>query len=130
MAGAQAVIGFCDQSVFEAADQLHWVQVFFAGVENCVSLPGMQAANMVLTNGQRLSSPAIAEYTIGVMLSLMRDLDDYHASQLKGKWAPRYASQPQAMGELSGRTMLVVGLGGIGTQVAQGARAGHAGSCH
>lgn len=123
VAGAQAVIGFCDQSVFEAADQLHWVQVFFAGVENCVSLPGMQAANMVLTNGQRLSSPAIAEYTIGVMLSLMRDLDDYHASQLKGKWAPRYASQPQAMGELSGRTMLVVGLGGIGTQVAQRAHA-------
>jgi phosphoglycerate dehydrogenase-like enzyme len=121
--GAQAVIGFCDQSVFAAADQLHWVQVFFAGVENCVSLPGIQAANMVLTNGQRLSSPAIAEYTIGVMLSLMRDLDGYHTSQLKGEWVPRYGSQSQSMGELSGRTMLVVGLGGIGTQVAQRAHA-------
>ena len=121
--GAQVLIGFCDQAVFDAADQLHWVQVFWAGVEDCVALPGMQTGDIVLSNGQRLSSPAIAEYTIGVMFSLMRNLDGYYQSQLDQKWAPLYGGPSQSMGELSGRTMLVVGLGGIGTQVAQRAHA-------
>jgi phosphoglycerate dehydrogenase-like enzyme len=123
MSGAQAVIGFCDASVIGAADQLHWVQVFWAGVETCVSLPEMQRTDIVLANGQRLSSPAIAEYTIAVMFSLMRNLDGYFGAQLKGKWAPVFGQQTAGMGELSGRTMLVVGLGGIGTQVAQRAHA-------
>jgi phosphoglycerate dehydrogenase-like enzyme len=121
--GAQVLIGFCDQAVFDAADQLHWVQVFWAGVEDCVGLPSMQAGDILLTNGQRLSSPAIAEYTIGVMFSLMRNLGDYYAAQIDHKWAPVYGGSQQSMGELSGRTMLVVGLGGIGTQVAQRANA-------
>jgi phosphoglycerate dehydrogenase-like enzyme len=123
VSGAQVLIGVCDQTLFNAADQLHWVQVYWAGVENCVSLPGMQTGDVLLTNGQRLSSPAIAEYTMGVLLGLMRNLPTYYQSQIDRKWAPIRPGQPAAMGELSGRTMLVVGLGGIGTQVAQRASA-------
>ena len=39
---AQAVLGFCRQEIFENAPQLHWVQVYWAGVERCVVLPAMQ----------------------------------------------------------------------------------------
>lgn len=118
--GAQVLIGFCDEEIFAGADALYWVQVYFAGVENCVSQPAMAAGGLLLTNGQRLSGPTIAEHTLGMMFSLVRDLPGYYQSQLQGEWAPRYGTQ---MGELSGRTLLVVGLGGIGTQLAQRAHA-------
>ena len=118
--GAQVLIGFCDQQIFAAADDLHWVQSYLAGVENCVSQPAMQAGGLVLTNGQRLSGPTIAEHTLGMMFGLVRGFPGYYRAQMAGEWQPRYDA---SMGELSGRTLLVVGLGGIGTQVAQRAHA-------
>ncbi len=120
VAGAQVLIGLCDQQVFAAADELLWVQSYWAGVENCVSLPALQAGGLVLTNGQRLSGPTIAEHTLAMMFSLVRGLPGYSQSQSQGKWQPHYGA---VMGELSGRTLLVVGLGGIGTQLAQRAHA-------
>lgn len=120
--GSQAVIGFCNSTVLNKADRLHWVQVFFAGVENCVSLPGMQAG-IVLTNGQRLSSPTIADHTIALTYALVRSIDTFHSNQAAGDWNRSASNSLRGFGELPGRTMLVVGLGGIGTQVAQRAHA-------
>jgi phosphoglycerate dehydrogenase-like enzyme len=121
--GAQVLVGFCDEEVLAAGDALRFVQVFFAGVEDCVSTPSMQSGKLTLSNGQRLSSPTIAEHTIGLMYSLVRGLDRYQAAQLRGEWSPDYDSMGTGFGELSGRTLLVVGLGGIGSQVAQRAHA-------
>jgi phosphoglycerate dehydrogenase-like enzyme len=117
--GAQAVIGFCSEEVFAAEPKLQWVQVFWAGVERCVANAGMQKDNMLLTNGQRIASPALAEHAIAMMMMLARGLDVYHGSQLKGVWMrDTYLERSDHM-ELAGRTVLVVGLGGIGTQVAK-----------
>ena len=120
--GAQAVIGLCDQTMFDNADQLHWVQVYLAGVENCVSLPGMQNGP-ILTNGQRLSSPTIGDHAIALTYALVRGIDISHGNQVNGVWERSSADTLRGFGELSGRTMLVVGLGGIGTQVAKRANA-------
>jgi phosphoglycerate dehydrogenase-like enzyme len=120
--GAQVVIGFCEQEIFARARQLHWVQVYFAGVEDCVSLPGMKTG-MLLSNGQRLSSPTIADHTMALTYALVRGIDEFHAQQASGNWNRNAAASLRSFGELSGRTMLVVGLGGIGTQVAKRAHA-------
>jgi phosphoglycerate dehydrogenase-like enzyme len=117
--GAQALIGFCDQQIFDAADTLHWVQVYFAGVEDCVVLPAMASGELVLTNGQRLGSPTLADHAIALVLAQTRGLAGDMASQQRGEWAPGWDQAPPAFGEVSGKTMLVVGLGGIGTQVAK-----------
>ena len=117
--GAQVLVGFCDQAIFDAADQLRWVQVYFAGVENCVSTPAMRSGKLILSNGQRLGSPTLADHAIALMMSLTRGLAAAHASQARGKWEPNWGEAPPAFGEVAGRTMLVVGLGGIGTQVAK-----------
>ncbi len=118
--GSQAVIGFCDQAVL--AETVNWVQVFFAGVEDCVVLPGMQSG-VILTNGQRLSSPTIADHTIALTYALLRGIDIFHGNQAQGNWDRSASNSLRDFGELSGRTMLVVGLGGIGSQVAQRANA-------
>ncbi len=119
IASAQVVMGFCDQDLLAQGEQVHWVQVYSAGVENCVANPAMSEGNRVLTNGQRIGSPALAEHAIGLMLGLARGLDIYHAHQLNGEWNRRGDLDRDQFIELEGRTLLVVGLGGIGSQVAK-----------
>ena len=116
---AQVLIGFCNQSIFDDAARLSWVQVYFAGVENCVTTPSMQSGKLLLTNGQRLGSPTLADHAVALMMALSRGLAGSMRSQEAGKWQPNWGAAPPAFGELSGRTMLVVGLGGLGGQAAK-----------
>jgi phosphoglycerate dehydrogenase-like enzyme len=118
-ADAQVLIGFCDEEILSAAPGLIWVQVFYAGVEDCVGNPGFQAGKRILTNGQRIGSPALAEHAIALMMALVRGLDVYHSSQLEGVWQREAELGTGEFMELEGRTVLIVGLGGIGTQTAK-----------
>ncbi|MFC1740575.1 D-2-hydroxyacid dehydrogenase [Pseudomonadota bacterium] len=115
---AQVLIGFCNQEILAVAPQLHWVQVYSSGVDRCVINPGMQTGNKLLTNGQRIASPALAEHAIAMMMTLARGLDVYHSNQLNNSWDRNPNLGAGEFMELAGRTVLVVGLGGIGTQVA------------
>jgi phosphoglycerate dehydrogenase-like enzyme len=118
-ADAQVMLGTCNNKIFPGSPELFWVQVYAAGVERCVVLPDMKKGNKLLTNGQRIGSPALAEHAIAMMMTLARGLDLYHTNQLKGKWQQETGLQRADHMELEGRTLLVVGLGGIGTQVAK-----------
>lgn len=120
LAGAQAVIGLCDAATLAAAPGLHWIQTWYVGVERCVALPGLLERNMVLTNTQRTSGVPIAEHAIALTLALARGFPAYARGQSSGTWDPEPAGS-QAR-ELTGSTLLVVGLGGIGTEIA---RRGH-----
>lgn len=116
---AQVVLGICDEQMLSASPGLFWIQVYSAGVERCVENPAMHKGNKLLTNGQRIGSPALAEHAIAMMMVLARGLDVYHANQLKGAWKRQTVLGRSDHMELEGRTLLVVGLGGIGTQVAK-----------
>lgn len=118
LADAQAVLGLCDEATLSAAPSLHWIQALNVGVEGCVSVPGLAGRGIVLTNMQRTNAPPIAEHGIAMMMALARGLPRYAVHQQAGRWQP----ERQHMRELGGRTLLVVGLGGIGTEVA---RRGH-----
>jgi phosphoglycerate dehydrogenase-like enzyme len=117
--GAQAILGYCNEKIFSAEPKLLWVQVYAAGVERCLANTGIRKDNMLLTNGQRIASPALAEHSIAMMMMLARGLDVFHANQLKGVWQRETGLDRADHIELAGRTVLVVGLGGIGTQVAK-----------
>lgn len=118
-ADAQAVLGICGEKILSTAPELFWIQVYSAGVEHCVVLPGMDKDTKLLTNGQKIGSPALAEHAIAMMMVLARGLDVYHTNQLEGKWQRETGLERSDFLELEGRTVLVVGLGGIGTQVAK-----------
>ncbi|RPH97830.1 MAG: D-2-hydroxyacid dehydrogenase [Lysobacterales bacterium] len=119
VADAQALLGFCEQEIFAQGPDLHWVQVYWSGVEDCVAHPGMLQGDKVLTNGQAIASPALAEHAIALMMALVRGLDAYHVNQLAGAWRDDVGLFNADFMELEGRTALVVGLGGIGTQTAK-----------
>jgi phosphoglycerate dehydrogenase-like enzyme len=116
---AQVLMGFCEEEIVARGPELHWIQVYWAGVEDCVAAPSVRRGNKVLTNGQRIASPALAEHSIALMMALVRALDVYHANQLKGFWQRDIGMARTDFMELAGRTVLVVGLGGIGTETAK-----------
>lgn len=123
VADADVLLGFCNEALMADAKQLHWLQVYSAGVETCVNLPRLKAGKVLVSNGQRIGSPALAEHATALMLTLMRGLDLHFTEQAKGTWKYNVGDPSTTFFELQGRTVLVVGLGGIGTQVAQRAHA-------
>jgi phosphoglycerate dehydrogenase-like enzyme len=117
--GAQAVIGTCDEEMLSGATDLFWIQVYSAGVERCIGNPSLQNRTRLLTNGQRIGSPGLAEHAIAMMMMLARGLDVYHTNQLSGAWKRQTQLARTDHIELEGKTLLVAGLGGIGTQAAK-----------
>ena len=123
LAGARALLGICSPELITAGRDLHWVQSYSAGVDRCVDTPALRERGMILTNAQRLYGPAIAEHAIGMMLMLARGLDVYHLRQAEGQWNSGLDDYSDSTWEVANRTLLVVGLGGIGTEIARRAHA-------
>ncbi len=101
-----------------AARQLKWIQWTAAGVEN-ILWPELVESPIVLTNMQRMYSPTISETVIGLLLALTRGLNRYALQTREHVWRP-----VEGLTEISGLTMGLVGLGGIGTDTAYRAHAG------
>ena len=120
-ADVDAVIGACTPEVLAAGKAIRWIQVYTAGVENCVAIPAIRERSVLVTNMQRISGPVMAEHVLAMMFALTRGLDVFMRAQGDRAWA-RDAAEGR-MTVVRGKTMLVVGLGGIGSEVA---RLGHA----
>ncbi len=125
-ADADILIGFnpeiCDRAIIDGARQLRWILSLAAGVENCVSLPSVRRRNLLITNMRGVDSAAIAEDAIALALSLAHGLDVFAKDTAEARWNPGDAAHAH-MEVLFDKTMLVVGLGGIGTEVARRAHA-------
>ena len=119
---ADAVIGWCSDPLIAAAENAVWVQIFSAGAERCLSVDRIADKSVVLTNMQKMSSPVIAEHVIAMTLSLARGLPQFAKGMHSGEWR-RGPGITDGMQSIAGKTMLVVGLGGIGTEVARRAAA-------
>jgi D-2-hydroxyacid dehydrogenase (NADP+) len=120
---ADAVIGWCDGRILQAGRNIRWIQFLYAGVESCVAVPEVRERGVLLTNMQRVQSPIIAEHATAMMLALARGLDMAVAEQPARQWRPETFITSGRLRTLKGKTMLVAGLGGIGTEVAQRAHA-------
>ncbi|HEY6644762.1 D-2-hydroxyacid dehydrogenase [Povalibacter sp.] len=114
---ADAAFGVCSAEVLEAGKSILWIHLVSAGVENCVSVPGVRERDILLTNMQRIGGPVIAEHVMAMTLAFTRGLDLYIPQQAKREW--RRVTPPGRMEVIKGKTMLVVGLGGIGSEVAK-----------
>lgn len=119
---ADAVIGECVAEVIEAGPRIRWVQRMYAGVERCVAIPAFAERGIVLTNMQKVAGSVMAEHVLAMMFGLTRGLAAYVPAQARGEWADEAVPESR-LWEVKGRTMLIVGLGGIGTEVAKRAHA-------
>jgi phosphoglycerate dehydrogenase-like enzyme len=100
------------------APNLVWVQALSAGVDRYMKMkPLLDNDRIVFTNMRAVHGPAIADHAMAMLLELTRNLRFYNAAQNEGRWAE--GEPPTRAIALQGRTMLVVGLGGIGSEIAQ-----------
>jgi len=110
---ADAVIGFCTPDLVKAGKSLRWIHVGHAGVDKELS-PDLVESKIVLTNGERLHGPNVADQAFALLLALSRGLRDARPEET------RTAARFQ---ELNGKTMVLIGLGGIGTEISRRAKA-------
>ena len=117
IADADAYIGNITPEEVRAGKKLKWVHVMSAGVERVLFLSGgndLRDSNIVVTNNKIVQGPEIADHAMAMLLALSRDLLTFWGNKQSETWQPR----PYRGIELSGRTAVIVGLGGIGNQIA------------
>ncbi len=111
---ADAVIGDLPRALLAKARKLRWVQEYSAGVED-YQYPEFINSDIVLTNCKIAQGPTIADHAFGLLLSLTRGLNRHIANREKEEWN----RDGSGLIELSGKTAVVIGVGGIGSQIAQ-----------
>lgn len=118
VADADAFIGGPTREVIRAGKKLKWVQVLSAGVEPYM-YPELINSDIVLTNARIIASPGIADHALGMLLALTRKLNYFASIRSKQIWDRK----PYHLLELEGKTAVIIGVGGIGSQVARRAKA-------
>ncbi len=113
---AEVLLARCTPRIIREAKNLRWLQDSRHGVDSCM-IPEIQDKQFVFTNAQHTSGPPMADHVIALMTMVTRGLHNFHRFQLQGQWKKRPINFP--MLELQGKTMLIVGLGGVGTEVAR-----------
>ena len=111
-----AAFGFIDEAHIRAGKKLRWVQQGSAGVEGVVGIPELAERDIMLTNMQRTFAPEIADQAIAYLLAFTRGLTFFIRKPPEGSWG----RQPEVvLDELQGKTLLVIALGGIGSEIAR-----------
>jgi phosphoglycerate dehydrogenase-like enzyme len=120
---AEVVYGNLDGAGLKAAPKLKWLQSGAAGMEGMD--PAVRASNLVVTNYQRTFAPGITETGMGMLLCLTRGITTHYMPQFaKRQMRPVGNVKSADHVELVGRTMGIVGMGGIGTLLARRAHYG------
>ena len=91
---------------------LRWIQWGGAGVD-AVLFPELVASNVLLTNARGVFDRAMAEYTLGLILAFGKEFPETYAAQREHRWSYRRTELA------AGRSVLVVGVGSIGREIAQ-----------
>jgi phosphoglycerate dehydrogenase-like enzyme len=119
-ADAEVILGEPSVEAIRTAKKLKWVQHWAAGVEN---LPReLMQHPCVLTNMQRVFAPVIAETAFALLLGLTRGLVQASVPNFRLRKWERGGAVP--LEDLYQKTMGLVGLGGIGTEIARRAHYG------
>ena len=117
IADAHALIGSIKPEWVRAGKNLEWTQTISAGVEKVLHLSGsndLRDSDIVLTNNQVVQGPEIADHAMAMLLALTREIPKW----LKLQGEQRWQGQPRNLFELHTKTALVIGVGGIGRQIA------------
>lgn len=106
-----------------SARRLKWIHCLAAGV-NQLMRDDIRRSEVVITNSRHVHAVTMAEHTLGLILALARRLPSAVRYQQQKHWAQQevWDEQPRPM-EINGRTLVIVGYGAIGQELAQRARA-------
>jgi len=107
-----------DAKLLESAPKLRVIGRAGVGVDN-IDTPAATHRGIVVMNTPGANAVAVAELTLGLMVSMARSVPRANATMHQGKWEKK-SLQGQ---ELRGKTLGIVGLGRVGLEVARRAKA-------
>ncbi len=99
------------RDAWPAADTLRWVHTASAGVDR-LTFPGLLESEVTLTNSRGVFDRPMAEYVLGLVLAMAKDLPGTLAAQARREWHHRETES------IAGRRAVVVGGGPIGRAIA------------
>lgn len=94
-----------------AARRLRWIHISSAGVDRVLD-DEIRRRDIIVTNSRGVLDETMAEYVLGLMLALVKDLRGTFERQARHEWEHRPTYR------LAGRRALIVGVGGIGRATA------------
>ena len=106
------------REIMDAAPQLKIISRTGVGVDN-VDVPVATEKGILVCHTPGLNANSVAEQTLALMLSLAKRLKMMDNAVRTGNWQIRYASKSV---DLEGKTLGLVGVGRIGSLVAQKCR--------
>ena len=106
------------REIIEAGENLRVVGRAGAGIDN-IDVEAAKERGIIVLNTPEAPAIAVAELTMGLLLSLARQIPRADRSMKEGKWAKKEFKGWQ----LNGKTFGIVGLGHIGEKVARLAKA-------
>ncbi|MBN1450304.1 MAG: hypothetical protein JW963_04745 [Anaerolineales bacterium] len=98
--------------VFDVAGRLKVVGRAGVGVDN-IDLEAARSHSVTVVNAPASTSLAVAELTLGLLLSLAREIPRADSGMKQGKWLKKELGG----NELSGKTLGILGVGRIGVEV-------------
>lgn len=104
-------------SVIESCPNLKFINVAFTGVDH-VDLAAAEKMGIAVSNASGYSNDSVAELTICMMLSLLRNVPQVDARCREGKTKDGLVGN-----ELKGKTVGIIGTGAIGSRVGELCRA-------
>jgi glycerate dehydrogenase len=112
------------KEVIHAVPTLKLVAIAATGHDS-VDIDACRERGIAVTNVRRYSQHSVAEHTLMLMLAVSRHLKGYATRTALGAWnqSQRFYLEGPAIGDLHGKTLAIVGRGGLGTAVARLAEA-------
>ncbi len=117
-----SVSGFWRNEFADSARQLAFIQSISAGTDQ-YSREILGAAGIRVASAQGVNERAVAEHAIGLVLAVARKLPMAFANQAAHQWRGLISEIAQREDELGGKTLVIVGMGRIGSRLAQLAKA-------
>ncbi len=120
IADAEAYLGFgITKDLVQAARALRWVHSAAAGVGSVLE-SGIAGSGILLTNSAGIHGPPIAEFVVAGVLHFLRGLDVAIAQQRRGEWSKAFfVADDSPLRELADCRVLIVGTGGLGSEIAR-----------
>jgi D-2-hydroxyacid dehydrogenase (NADP+) len=116
------VSGLWRNELVQRAGQLAFIQSISAGTDQ-FSREALAAAGIRLASAQGVNERAVAEHAIALMLAIARKLPEARDNQTAHRWRGMVADIASREDESGGKTVLVVGMGRIGSRLARLAKA-------
>ena len=116
------VSGLWNNELLARAPKLKFIQSISAGI-NQFDQSALRARGVRLASAQGVNARAVAQHAMALILVLARRLPEAWDNQKRRHWRPMMGNFADREDELTGKTLLVVGLGGIGGRLARLAKA-------